>query len=350
MKEKLKRVLVTVSYIIICLVFVLVSVEITLRLLGYNHNRLHIIYDKHCLWRMSPGQKSVGEYGKGVTISTNSIGARNPEFPVVKPAGIKRIVCVGDSYTFGWAMDDSQTYPAYLQDLFDKASQSVSVINFGCNGHTILHEVELVKAYGLQLNPDYVLLQTSLNTDFREIDELEYNLSYMRFPGYNLIKTFINKTAIGNIMIQHWNSQKVKDILYRRKQLKKEAVDFNIVSSVYADDKSEKAFDMYVQKLDELVNLSKKNGFRLIYLVVPYFADSIDRLKIPGDYRKEGSLSAREYIKFIEKRYGEQIILIELMSSFTSNDLFLADGHLNDKGNKMAADIIYSKIKHYFQD
>ena len=84
---------------------------------------------------------------------------------------------------------------AFLQNLIDNDHQNIKVINFGCNGHTILHEVNFIKKYGLKLSPDYVLVATSLNTDFSDIVELEYNLGYMPVPGYNFVKFCIETNA-----------------------------------------------------------------------------------------------------------------------------------------------------------
>jgi len=51
-------------------------------------------------------------------------------------AGASRVVCVGDSNTFGITLPRDSTYPAFLQDLFraDPATASVEVLNLGIPG------------------------------------------------------------------------------------------------------------------------------------------------------------------------------------------------------------------------
>ncbi|MDP6932848.1 MAG: hypothetical protein QGG40_08015 [Myxococcota bacterium] len=58
------------------------------------------------------------------TVSTNSLGLRGPEVQV--PAPGFRIVCLGDSVTFGWGVEFEETYPARLA-----ADLGVEVINAG---------------------------------------------------------------------------------------------------------------------------------------------------------------------------------------------------------------------------
>lgn len=49
---------------------------------------------------------------RSFNVSTNSMGLRSPEF--TSPAAGARIVCIGDSVTMGWGVEDNQTYPAHL--------------------------------------------------------------------------------------------------------------------------------------------------------------------------------------------------------------------------------------------
>lgn len=343
-------------YIIFVSVLILLGTEFILRSLGFEYSSPHIMYDGKCYWRMAPRQimhfKDV--YGKPVTITINSIGSRGQEFSIEKPAGEKRIICVGDSYTYGWGVDDSNTYPAHLQKLMEKDHLNVRVINFGCNGHTILHELNLIKNYGLKFKPDYIIVATSLDTDFADIDNLEYNLGYMPAPGYNFIKYCIRKTAIGNILLKRWNSEKVKDIISRNRKAHK--TNSKNVTRDISDNKAvfqnntrvingKSIFDIYIENLDELVTLGREEGLGIIFVIVPYHINGLDVFDIPGVYRNEGSMKTRDYYEFLKNRYGSEMVLVELMSHFKYQDLFLPDWHLNAKGNQLAAEIIYANIK-----
>jgi lysophospholipase L1-like esterase len=57
-------------------------------------------------------------------VSTNRLGLRGPELSESKQG--PRILCVGDSVTFGWGVADNQSFPARLADILD-----VEVVNGG---------------------------------------------------------------------------------------------------------------------------------------------------------------------------------------------------------------------------
>src|SRR4051812_31548703 len=47
----------------------------------------------------------------GVPVSLNSGGLRGPEIPLRKPDGEFRVLVIGDSFTLGWGVEESKTYP-----------------------------------------------------------------------------------------------------------------------------------------------------------------------------------------------------------------------------------------------
>lgn len=76
-------------------------------------------------------QESQQYKGRFVTVRTNSKGLRSPEITYEKPKGIKRVLVLGDSYTFGVFVDNWETYPAQLEEKFRKEGKEIEVINAG---------------------------------------------------------------------------------------------------------------------------------------------------------------------------------------------------------------------------
>jgi len=76
----------------------------------------------------------------------NSEGFRGPEFTKDKPENTFRILTVGGSSTFGAGVVDNETYPYYLQELFDETNLDfkVKVINVGIPGAWSDDEVTLI--------------------------------------------------------------------------------------------------------------------------------------------------------------------------------------------------------------
>ncbi len=102
----------------------------------------------------------------------------NREFPVAKPAGGLRILCVGGSACAGWPHPPDQTFSAYLEKALQAAypGRSVEVINAGTHGFAS-YRVRSVLAEVLPLQPDAVLIWCG-NNEFLE------NRRYARWSVY----------------------------------------------------------------------------------------------------------------------------------------------------------------------
>jgi lysophospholipase L1-like esterase len=110
------------------------------------------------------------ELSKGVTFhfSSNRDGFRGREF-TKKRAGVLRVVCVGDSSTFGWGVDDDYMYPQLLEArLRQITGREVEVFNLGIPGFTSRHGLGVLGHYGLQLEADAYVFSFGAN-DAREV-------------------------------------------------------------------------------------------------------------------------------------------------------------------------------------
>jgi len=95
-------------------------------------------------------------------VRINSLGFRGGEFPLKKSAGAVRVLCIGDSYTFGPYVEDDQTFPAILGRALDEAWRPgrgrVEVINGGASGFSIDDELIFLRDKTEALTPDIVVL------------------------------------------------------------------------------------------------------------------------------------------------------------------------------------------------
>ncbi|HZI95458.1 MAG TPA: GDSL-type esterase/lipase family protein [Patescibacteria group bacterium] len=95
-------------------------------------------------------------------VRINALGFRGGEFPLRKAPGTLRILCVGDSYTFGPYVEDDQTFPAMLGRALLEASPPapgrVEVINAGASGFSIEDELIYLRDKAGPLEPDVVVL------------------------------------------------------------------------------------------------------------------------------------------------------------------------------------------------
>ena len=90
----------------------------------------------------------------------NALGLRGPMPEMPKPAGSIRILAIGDSTTFGWGVNDNETYVVQLEKLLHAAypGDRVSVVNGGVGAYDLKHDARLLKHFAPRLQPDLVLV------------------------------------------------------------------------------------------------------------------------------------------------------------------------------------------------
>lgn len=117
-------------------------------------------------WAPSPGADEDGLYRDSPTtfkqfaVRVSPQGMRGPEIGP-KQAGELRVLLVGDSYSFGWAMPEGEDLASILRArLKERAGvRPVSVLNTSAIGYGPWQELILMEERGLPLKPDVVILQ-----------------------------------------------------------------------------------------------------------------------------------------------------------------------------------------------
>ena len=99
--------------------------------------------------------------------STNALGLRGPPVSSSPAAGTTRVVCLGDSITFGHGVEDDQAFPSVLQQLLRERGK-FEVLNVGTPGESSESAVVVLNRTVLRLQPHVVLLCVGVNdvTDF----------------------------------------------------------------------------------------------------------------------------------------------------------------------------------------
>ena len=96
----------------------------------------------------------------GTRVKTNHAGFRaDSDYAIPKPAGILRIVALGDSFTFGYGVEYEQTWTRQLEHrLGERLGRRVEVLNTGVGGYNTVNEVALLEDRGLSYDPDLIIL------------------------------------------------------------------------------------------------------------------------------------------------------------------------------------------------
>lgn len=120
-----------------------------------------------------------------VELRTNAFGLRGPEILIPKPAGVFRVVCLGDDTTIARHLTEDETYCERLRvHLQERTQLQVEVINGGLPGGCPLTGLLLLRHRLLGLQPDLVLQHVD-PTDVDD-DRLVRPFTYMDERGVPL--------------------------------------------------------------------------------------------------------------------------------------------------------------------
>lgn len=112
------------------------------------------IYDKTKGWNVKPDVKNY-RYWNGTTLNTNSKGLRGlKEYTYTKSPDKKRILFIGDSYTFGETNNDNEIFSYYLNEMMP----NVEILNLGVHGYGHDQILLRLKEEGVKYKPDIVIL------------------------------------------------------------------------------------------------------------------------------------------------------------------------------------------------
>ncbi len=133
--------------------------ELVLRALGLPED----LYERGIFWGVEPNLSAEPflhkELGRRFKVSTNSRSLRYAEIPVGRQPRTVRILALGDSTTFGWGLEQDQTYPARLEHILQEKHPEVviQVLNGGIPGYTSFQGLHHFKKNAAPYEPDIVL-------------------------------------------------------------------------------------------------------------------------------------------------------------------------------------------------
>lgn len=118
-------------------------------------------------WALASGAEGVLN---GDQISLNAIGARrSAEVGEQPPAGVLRVACYGESFTFGSEVDNGEDWPAQLEDT---GAGALEVLNLGVIGWGTDQALLRFRDGHAQLNSDVVLMGLMSENIQRNVNRL----------------------------------------------------------------------------------------------------------------------------------------------------------------------------------
>jgi len=124
------------------------------------------IFNRSASYQMQPHSSMVEVQPEfATTIAINGAGFRDKEFSMAKRRGWTRIALIGDSFTFGTGVSQTERASDYLERILLEDGLNCEVYNFGIPDTETLVHVAVLRDTILAYEPDYVLLMLYIGND-----------------------------------------------------------------------------------------------------------------------------------------------------------------------------------------
>jgi lysophospholipase L1-like esterase len=121
-----------------------------------EYYRSRILHTDYGFYINRPGDSYDMREGASVTI--NREGFRGDDFSFDKPKGTVRILCVGDSMTFGWGAPQNSIFPVILEKIALEEGFPCEVVTAAACSWNTRTEFNFFQKRGKLYNPDILLL------------------------------------------------------------------------------------------------------------------------------------------------------------------------------------------------
>lgn len=285
----------------------------------------------------------------------NPLGFRGEPFESKKPAGVKRLVCLGASTTYGGNDGPENSYPAQLGKLMKGLPEHWEVINGGTLGYVSNEMLIALEVRVLPLDPDVIVILPSRNEIVPQtFNNFKADYTHFRRPGFNFTTSnCVHKTLFRwsrLIMLActvrgerfGW-SEAAEHPLYAGHVWENKPTPAEAIRNARDPDRMQ----TFHRCNEAMLELCKSRGIRVMILTMPERPEKLDLFELPHDPELNaeiGKLVERdnEDIREVAHRYG--VPVLEAAPLNAQPNLFDDDCHLNLEGHRFQAQMVYDAL------
>ena len=275
---------------------------------------------------------------KDRSIQTNSHGLRDRERSWIKPMGIKRLLGIGDSFTFGYQVDLKDSYLKQLESRLNGSKKQWDVINAGVSGYNMWQYLAYFENFGYRYDPDLVTIGLFFDDFYGDPSFEEEKTDTQRFRSLSdisLVNFIRNSTELLQNRYRYLlGASWLKSIGDRRNHI------LNSKNHLLLSGKADpELYQKFESRLKKFVNIAKKHGVPVLVLLIP---DAVQlhhpELKIVNSMIKNVCLKH-------EAEYLDMTPYFEKINDPETLYLLPHDAHTSPFGHRIIAREIEKKIK-----
>jgi hypothetical protein len=209
-----------------------------------------------------------------VHVRANALGLRGWELDFADLARRHPVVFVGDSYVFGWGVEEEDRVSERSAALLGQAGYSVPVVNLSFPGWGMSQALEVLEDFAPRLRPRLVILGLFVGNDF--MDDLAYRAASRKGPASATpgalaeAKAFVRRVLQGSPVVNLVNQALWRSTAFRGFFNTLEVRNDRIV--LYEPRPSDAQRQLYAATLESLAGLarlSRKEGFEILVAIIP---------------------------------------------------------------------------------
>jgi lysophospholipase L1-like esterase len=304
--------------------------------------------DERLGWKLRPG--ATAHWGD-IDVHINQRGFRGPVLPYQKPAGVARVLYLGDSVTFGYRVARwESTYPFVADSLLAVGdSLDVDTINLAVEGYSQWQQAIVLADEGDRYQPDVVVIGFVLN----DVTEMFY---LTRFggadEGFQLRHSYASRwdrwVSKSSVVYQVQNI--VREVKAKRKlgedvrlgAIRQQALDVETLMKSPEQANVKVAWDIALADVQAIVDHCASRGVPVLVVAFPFAVQLSD---------PEG-LSAPQRV-LTNYTHARGIELLDLLpplakhvrvTSLTSQNIFIDHDHLSVEGHRVVASIVAPRV------
>lgn len=280
-------------------------------------------------------------------IEINSSGFRGEDLPLSKPSGVKRIVMLGASSTFGFCDRDDDTYPQQLERMLEGSPDKFEVINLGIPHLTSGQITSLFFNEALAYDPDIVTFYEGHNDTHALKDEPRELTS--KLPVLRDALDLAGRYSVIFLRVSSLLDEAPKgftaEFLYGPAETASLQLLKNI-EQIYAEcERRGIAFIVATQQMQSLM-LDREE------LAGVSYSEEVERVE--GKLAREGELTHREFGFLAHDIFMKDLVawaetnsvpLVDVIGALDDRrDTLMSPVHINAEGNEIVARAFFDKV------